>query len=56
MPNYAKEMASNLKKSNDLIIKEIFGSEEIRKEVREHLKHSEYLEELEAFEEIFDKS
>ena len=55
IPNYAKEMASNLKKSNDVIIKDIFGGEEIRKEVREYLKNSEYIEELEAFEEIFDK-
>jgi hypothetical protein len=62
LPNYAKEMASNLKKSNDLVCKDIFGSEEIRKEVREYLKNSsKYMEEpgvfeeLKAFEEIFDK-
>jgi len=62
LPNYAKEMASNLKKSNDLVCKDIFGSEEIRKEVREYLKNSskymeepEVFEELKAFEEIFDK-
>jgi len=54
-------MASNLKKSNDLICKDIFGSEEIRKEVREYLKNSgsmeelKVFEELKAFEEIFDK-
>jgi len=55
-------MASNLKKSNDLVCKDIFGSEEIRKEVREYLKNSskymeepEVFEELKAFEEIFDK-
>ena len=62
LPNYANEMASNLKKSNDLVCKDIFGSEEIRNEVREYLKNSskymeepEVFEELKAFEEIFDK-
>lgn len=61
LQNYAKEMASNLKTSNDLICKDIFGSEKIREEVREYLNNSgsmeevKIFEELKAFEEIFDK-
>jgi len=55
MPNYAKYMASDLKKSNNPVIKDTFGCEDIRKDVREFLKNSEVIEELIAFEELYDK-
>jgi len=55
IPNYAKYMASDLKKSNNRVIKDTFGCEDIRKDVREFLKNSEVIEELIAFEELYDK-
>jgi hypothetical protein len=55
LPNYSKEMASDLKKSNKRIIKDKFGSECIRKEMREYFKNSEYMKELKNFEELYDK-
>lgn len=55
IPNYAKVMASELKKSNNPVIKDTFGCEDIRKDVRDFLKDSEVIEELKAFEELYDK-
>ena len=55
LPNYAKYMASGLKKSNKSVIIDTFGSEDIRKGVKEFLKNSEVIEELKAFEELYDK-
>lgn len=55
LPKYAEDMASELKKSNNRVIKDTFGSEDIRKDVREFLKNSEVIKELKAFEEIYDK-
>jgi len=55
IPNYAKYMASDFKKSNNRVIKDTFGCEDIRKDVREFLKNSEVIEELIAFEELYDK-
>lgn len=55
LPNYAKEMASELKKSDKEVIKDEFGSEYIREEMREYFKDPVCMKELKAFEELYDK-
>ena len=55
LPNYAKEMASDLKKSNSIVMKDKFGSEYIREEIREYFKNSDLIEELKVFERLYDQ-
>lgn len=55
LPNYAKEMASDLKKSNKIVMKDKFGSEYIREEIREYFKDSDLMEELKIFESLYDQ-
>lgn len=55
LPNYVKEMASELKKSDKKVIKDEFGSEYIREEMREYFKDSACVKELKTFEELYDK-
>jgi hypothetical protein len=56
LPEYAKDMVSDFKKSNNQVIKDIFESEDIRKMLREYFKNTELIEEAKAFENIYDKS
>lgn len=55
LPNYAKEMASELKNSDKRVIKDEFGSEYIREEIREYFKDTICVEYLKSFEELYDK-
>lgn len=55
LPNYAKEMASDLKKSNKIVMKDKFGSEYIRGEIREYFKDSDLMDELKIFESLYDQ-
>lgn len=55
LPNYAKEMALGLKKSDKEVIKDKFGSEYIREEIREYFKDLECQKELKIFEDLYDK-
>lgn len=55
LPNYAKEMASDLKKSNSIVMKDKFGSEYIREEIRKYFKNSDLIEELKVFERLYDQ-
>jgi hypothetical protein len=57
-PDYAKGMASDFKKSNIHVMKDLFGSEKIRNKARDYVKNKfpGLIDELKGFEELYDKS
>jgi len=56
LPKYAENMASELKKSEIQVIKDEFGSEDIRKDVREYFKKKDFTEEIKKFEDMYDNA
>ena len=56
LPKYAENMASELKKSEIQVIKDKFGSEDIRKDVREYFKKKDFSEEVKKFEYMYDNA
>lgn len=61
LPEYAKKMASELEKSDDPVIKENFGTEDICKGVKEYLDtysigDQKFIQDLNNFKDLYNKS